>query len=279
MRQAMKNQALTAIICLLLANCFADTGGSGTYSPSSSSSGSGGSETPVSDAFPPGAVSFFRKVACPTDWEFFPAAHGRAIIAASEGLPRGSLIGEPLAQGENREHEHAVSAMVDVPVTEIAGIEGGGNDGMTPAGMYAFSSVSSRTAADVPYTRLLTCKKREPPAPNALPLPEKLHTYFDLDTCPSGWKPAVATQGRLVVGLPPKAPADLPFGGKSMTSPELPTHLHSFESTFSTMSHGVALASGCCGKFGQNGMFTVAGETMPASVDMPMIALLHCEKE
>lgn len=275
----MKNQVLTAAFCLLLANCFADMEGTGTSSPSSTSSGSGGSETPVGDAFPPGAVSFFRKVACPADWEFFPAAHGRAIIAASEGLPRGTLLGEPLAKDENREHEHSMTAMVEVPVTEIAGIEGGGNDGMTPAGTYAVTTISSRASADVPYMRLLTCKKREPAPANALPLPAKLHLYFDLDTCPSGWKPAVVAQGRLVVGLPSKAPADLPFGGETITNPDPRTHSHTFESTMSTMPHGVALVSGCCGKFGQNGTFAVAGETTPAAVDMPMIALLHCEKE
>lgn len=275
----MKNPVLTAAFCLLLTNCIADTTGTGTYTPPSSTSGSGGSETPIGDAFPPGAVSFFRKIACPTDWEFFPAAYGRAIIAASEGLPRGTLIGEPLAKGENREHEHSMTTTVDVPVTEIAGIEGGGNDGMTPAAMHSFNAVSSRASADVPYLRLLTCKKREPAPANALPLPAKLHTYFDLDACPSGWKQTASTQGRLVVGRMAEAPADLPFGGKSMTSPEPPTHSHAFESTFATTPHGVALVSGCCGKFGQNGTFTVAGETAPAAVDMPMIALLHCEKE
>jgi len=274
----MKNGALTIAMSLLLTNCFVDSG-TGTYSSSSSTTGSGGTEMPVGDAFPPGAISFFRKVACPPDWDFFPAAHGRAIIASSEGLPRGTLIGEPLAKGEDRQHEHSISTMVDVPVTEIAGIEGGGNDGKTPSGMYPFATISGPASASVPYMRLLTCKKRESAPPNALPLPAKLYVYFDLDTCPSGWKRAAVAEGRLVVGLPSNAPADLPFGGKSISTPEPRTHSHTFESTLATNPHGVALASGCCGKFGQNGTFAVAGESDPAAVDMPMIALLHCEKE
>ncbi len=274
----MKPQAMTAAFCLLLANCFVDTG-TGTYSPPPSSSGSGGDGTAAADSFPPGAVAYFRKVACPADWEFFPAAHGRAIIASSEGLPRGTLIGEPLAKGEDREHEHSITAMADVAVTEIAGIEGGGNDGMTPAGTYSLTTISGPAISGVPYVRLLTCKKREMPSLNGLPLPTKLNTYFDLDTCPSGWKPATVAEGRLVVGRPSNAPADLPFGGKSITSPEPRTHSHTFEATFDTIPHGVALASGCCGKFGKNGTVTVGGETDPAAVDIPMIALLHCEKE
>lgn len=275
----MKNQAMTAAICLLLANCFVDSTGTGTYSPPPPSSGSGGEGMPKGDAFPPGAIAHFRKVACPADWEFFPAAHGRAIIASSEGLPRGTLLGEPLAKGEDRQHEHSMTAMVEVPVTNIAGIEGGGNDGMTPAETYTLTTNSGPAFSGVPYMRLLTCKKRDVPLLNGLPLPPKLNAYFDLDTCPPGWKPAAVAEGRLVVGRPPKAPADLPFGGKNITSPERPTHSHTFESTFDTNPHGVALASGCCGKFGQNGTLAVGGETDPAAVDIPMIALLHCEKD
>ncbi len=275
----MKNQAMTAALCLLLANCFVDTTGTGTYSPPSTGSGSGGEGMPKGDVFPPGAIAYFRKIACPADWEFFPAAQGRTMIAASEGLPRGTLMGEPLAKGEDRQHEHALTAMVDVPVTEIAGIEGGGNDGMTPAGTYSLTTNSGPAFSGVPYMRLLTCKKRDVPLSNGSPLPSKLNAYFDLDTCPSGWKPVTVADGRLVVGRPPKAPADLPFGGKSITSSEPPAHSHTFEATFDTSPHGVALASGCCGKFGQNGTLTVAGETDPAAVDIPMIALLHCEKD
>lgn len=275
----MKTQAMTAAFCLLLIHCSVDSTGTGTYSPPPTGSSSGGDGTPKGDAFPPGAIAYFRKVACPVDWEFFPAAHGRAIIASSEGLPRGTLIGEPLAKGEDREHEHSITAMVDLPVAEIAGIEGGGNDGMTPAGMHSLATISGPALSNVPYMRLLTCKKREMPAVNSLPLPARVHSYFDLDMCPSGWKPAVVAEGRLVVGRPSNAPADLPFGGKSITTPELPTHSHTFETTFDTSPHGVALASGCCGKFGQNGTVAVSGETDPAAVDIPMIALLHCEKE
>lgn len=275
----MRNQWLAFATSVLLAACFVDSTGIGTYTSPPTGSSSGGENPVVGDAFPPGAVSYFRKAACPDDWDFFPLAHGRAIIAANDGLPRGTLFGEPLEKGEDREHEHSMTTVIEVPETQIAAIEGGGNDGMTPAGMNTFSAISGRVASGVPYMRLLTCKKREAPDTNALPLPSKLHAYFDLDACPSGWKKVAMTEGRLVVGRPADAPADLPFGGKSITSPEMPVHTHSFESTFDTNGHGVALASGCCGKFGKKGSIVVAGESDSAVVDIPMIALLQCEKE
>jgi hypothetical protein len=279
MRQAMKNHWKVIPVFILVANCAVETDGIGTTAPPPQGSSSSGGTTPTGDAFPQGAVSFFRKVACPPDWEFYPPAHGRAIIAASDGLPRGTLIGEPLAIDEDRTHEHAVSAMVEVPTTEIAGAESCCNEGMTPADTYSFAAVSGPASSGVPYVRLLVCKKREIPSVDTLPLPSKLHMYFDLDACPAGWKPTATAPGRLVVGLPPKAPADLPFGGKAIISSEPRTHSHSFESTLVTSPHGVALVSGCCGKFGKNGTFAVAGDTDPVAVDIPMIALLHCEKE
>ena len=273
------NLRSSSALCLLLTACSLDSGGLGTTTNSSTSSSSNGETPPPGDAFPAGAVSFFRKVACPTDWEFYPAAHGRAFVAANEGLPRGTLIGEPLVKGEDRTHDHGINVMVEVPQTEIAGIEGGGNDGMTPAGSYAFAAMSAPASADVPYVRMLTCKKRNDPPANALRLPSRLQTYFDLDACPTGWKKAPTAEGRLVVGLPSGAPADLPFGGDILSSPDERTHSHKLESSFATLPHGVALASGCCGKFGKNTTITVAGETDVAAIDIPMIALLHCEKE
>jgi hypothetical protein len=273
------NHRIWTAFCLLLASCAIDSSESGTISTSSTNSGSNGDLPLPGDAFPVGAVSYFRKVSCPPDWEFYPAAHGRAIIAAKEGLPRGTLIGEPLVKGEEREHEHGINVVIEVPQTEIAGIEGGGNDGMTPAGIYSIAGVSAPASAGVPYLRMLTCKKRNEPPPNASALPARLQTYFDLDACPKGWKNATATEGRLIVGLPKGAPADLPFGGDSLSNPDERTHRHKIETSFVTNPHGVALVSGCCGKFGKNTTITVAGDTDEASVDVPMIALLHCEKE
>lgn len=274
----MKNH-YSSIFCLLVAGCTLDSSGVGTISTSSTTSGSSSNGPPPGDAFPPGAIAYFRKIACPTDWEFYPAAHGRAIIAATEGLPVGTLIGDPLAKSEEREHQHGINVMVDVPQTEIAGIEGGGNDGMTPAGMYSLAAISGPAPAGIPYLRLLTCKKHNEPPPNALPLPARLHAFFDVDACPIGWKKAAVTEGRLIVGLPKDAPADLPFGGDPLSSPDKRTHGHTFDTSFDTNPHGVALASGCCGKFGKNTTITIAGETDAASVDIPMIALLQCEKE
>jgi hypothetical protein len=275
----MKNHCKIIPVFILAASCAVETEGIGTSTPTPQGSSSSSGNVPAGDAFPQGAVSFFRKVACPSDWEFYPPAHGRVIIAASDGLPRGTLMGQPLAIDEDRTHQHAVSAKVEVPTTEIAGAESCCNDGMTPAGTYSFAAVSGLATSGVPYVRLLVCKKMEIPTADALPLPSRLHMYFDLDTCPAGWKPTVTAQGRLVVGLPLKAPADLPFGGDAITSPEPRTHTHSFESTLVTSPHGVALLSSCCGKFGENGTFSVAGDTDPTAVDIPMIALLHCEKE
>ncbi len=272
----MKNLWLMTTVCLVATSCIIDSTGTGTYAPPPTSTGG---DVPVGDSFPMGAVSYFRKLSCPTDWALYAEAAGRVIISASEGLPRGTTIGEPLSSAEEREHEHSISATVDVPEAQIAGIEGGGNDGMTPEGNYALEVLSGPAAASVPYVQLMTCKKTAAPGLNALPLPAKLQTYFDLDACPSGWKPTETAAGRIVVGLPPQAPADMPFGGEPIIGPEPRAHSHFVESMLATSPHGVALVSGCCGKFGKNGTYPLVGQATPASVDVPMLSLLHCEKE
>ena len=272
----MKNLWLMTTVCLVATNCTMDSSGIGTYTPPPTNTGG---DATRADSFPMGAVSYFRKLSCPTDWAPYEEAAGRVIISASEGLPRGTLIGEPLSSAEEREHEHSIAATIDVPETQIAGIEGGGNGGMTPAGTYSLEALSGPASAGVPYVQLLACKKTASPGLNVLPLPAKMQTYFDLDECPSGWKPAETAAGRIVVGLPPEAPADMPFGGEPITGPEPRAHSHSVESMLATSSHGVALLSGCCGKFGKNGTYPLAGQAAAASVDIPMISLLHCEKE
>ena len=245
--------------------------------------GSGGNDPnanrPEGDAFPAGAISFFYRLACPFDWSVYPDAAGRVIIAANEGLPRGTLIGKPLSSGEDRVHEHGFSSSVTVTGLQFFAPEGGSNVGMTQPMPYPFTWTSEPTPAGVPYRQLLVCKKIAKPKVDVLPLPSKLHTYFELDACPSGWKPATGTVGRIVVGLPLGAPADMSMGGEPITTPAARTHTHAFSSTLTTSPWGVLTTLGIGAPFGQNGSYPFSGESDPAAIDIPMISLLHCEKQ
>lgn len=266
----MKNHWAAVVISLIATGC---SDGPSTLSGSSDGNG------PHHDAFPTGAVSFFNSLVCPSGWTTFDEAAGRVIVAANAGLPRGTSVGEPLSSGEDRLHEHALSGSVDVPVVATKGSEPGPNGLFTAGGKYAFMGTSKPAPAGVPYRQLLVCKKTGAPSANTRPLPAKLHAYFDLDGCPSGWKPATATAGRIMIGLPQAAAADKPFGGDPITSPAPRTHTHTFSSTLVTTALGDPQSILALASIGTTGSYPISGESAAAAVDVPMISLLQCEKQ
>ena len=276
-------KTLASLLLCSLVGCL-DTQGSGTGGPIVTNPNPNPDPDPQEplrgDALPTGAVSFFKKLACPEGWKAYEPAAGRTLVAASETFPRGEAVGEPLASLEERMHSHALAVTVELPAVSYVGAPGGGNAGVGKAGPVEFATTSAPASAEIPYVQLLACLKTAEPVPRATPLPPRMLMFFDLKECPSGWKPAEGTAGRLLVGLPKYAPADRPFGGDPFTSPALRSHAHAFASTLETPSHGIGLASGCCGDgYAKDDTYTFAAATEPSEVDVPMLALLQCEKE
>ncbi|MDI1442886.1 hypothetical protein [Polyangium sp. 6x1] len=269
---------LASLLVVSLAGCL-DTSGSGSGVPIATDPGPD-PQSLRGDALPTGAVSFFKKLACPEGWKPYDLAAGRTIVAASETLPSGETVGSPLASQEERKHSHALAASVEIPAVSYVGAPGGGNSGVGQAGVVSFATTSEPAPDEIPYVQLLACKKDAEPVPRPTPLPPRMLMFFDREKCPSGWKPAEGTAGRILVGLPQDAAADSPFGGDPFTSPEPRSHGHAFSSTVDTPSHGIGLAGGCCGDgYAKKGTYELASATEPSDVDMPMLVLLQCEKE
>ena len=289
MREAMRPWA-SLIGGLLLASCATGdtieggtTGqGSGSGSSGSGSSGnggSGGSATNRTDAIPQNGIGFFQVPACPTGWEPFKAASGRALLPTIGTAPGGATIGEPLTSGEERLHTHDVQATLDLIDISYAGIASGGNTGVAKSGSVSFATTSDAASAALPYVQLLACKKMVGPEAGAKPLPAGMQLYFDAATCPSGWKQAPATQGRFIVGAPKGAPSDVSFGGEPVSSATPRTHVHGNDVAVETVPHGIALAAGCCGTgYAKNMAYSSSADTGATEAGIPWIELLHCEK-
>jgi hypothetical protein len=265
-----------------------DTTGSTTTKPtttSTSSAGGGGaggatttSTTGKGDALPEGAVSFFQGPSCPDGWGAYAAANGRFVVPLVGDDPAGTTHGKELANGEDRKHTHGVSATFHLGSVSYAGVVGGGNHGVGAAGDVTFSATSSEASTGLPYVQLLTCRKVSPPAVKKT-LPSGMLMFFDTPACPSGWKRA-QTQGRLIIGLPKGAPADLSFGGDPLEPGETRTHAHATSIALATSSHGIALASGCCGGgYAENGTYESKDDTAAGDAALPTIELLQCEKQ
>lgn len=286
MREAM-NPWNACLVGLLLTSCAtSDTVGTQTggntstgSSGASTSSGSSGGGPTRTDAIPLNGIGFFQVPACPTGWEPFKAAAGRALLPTIGTAPGGTTVGEPLASGEDRPHTHNVPASFELIDISYVGIASGGNNGVTNSGTASFMTTSDAASTGLPYVQLLACKKMASPEAAAKPLPTGMQIYFDASTCPSGWKQAPATQGRFIVGLPKGAPADISFGGEPMSNAMPRTHAHGNEVTLETVPHGIALAAGCCGSgYAKNAIYTSTTDTDAAETGLPWIELLHCEK-
>jgi hypothetical protein len=264
----------SALAALALAACAA-----GSVGDTAGSEGSG--TAPLrGDAIPAGAVSFFQTTVCPEGWAPHADAAGRVLLPGIGDVAPGTKYGEPLASGEDRLHSHEVSAELNLTPVSYAGIAGGGNAGVASAGKVAFSATTEPASTSLPYVQMLACKKAEEAVARARPLPSGMLMFFDANTCPEGWKQATATQGRLLVGLPAGAPADVSFGGDPLSIGEPRTHAHSSPITLKTSPHGIALASGCCGDgYAKDGAYTSLVDTSEGEAALPMLQLLQCQKE
>ncbi len=253
------------------------SGGDGTGN--GGNGGSGGNAPTGRDAIPQNGIGFFQMPACPTGWEPFKAASGRAILPTVGTMAGGATVGTPLGSGEERKHTHSVQAAFNLIDISYVGVAGGGNSGVAKAGAASFTTTSDPASTGLPYVQLLACKKVAPPEAAAKPLPAGMQLFFNMATCPGGWKQTAATQGRFIVGLPKGAPADVAFGGEPISSAMPRLHTHKADVSVTTTAHGIALAAGCCGSgYAKNGTYTNSQDTGNGDASMPWIELLHCEK-
>ena len=230
-----------------------------------------------SDPLPKSIIELFHAQGCPSGWVSYPLAKGRTIVPAPEvDGGSGDSWGDPLGDGEDREHGHdggVLSGSLDS--TSFAGIAGGGL-GVGKSGDVTVSVAGSTDHAALPYVDLLACKKVASPTPASKPLPTGLMGYFEFE-CPAGWNRPSSLEGRYLVGLPAGGAIGASFGGPSLASGEGRTHTHNLTGSLATTAKGVALVSGCCADgYAKNNPVTISGSTPPASAALPYLQLVAC---
>jgi hypothetical protein len=231
------------------------------------------------DALPAGAISFFDADACPYGWDAFgPGAHRFALPTVGSAPPLATR-GDALAAGEDRTHGHAITASATLTGVSYAGIAGEANHGVAAEQVVAIAAPADPVSSGLPDIQLLVCKKSVEPPAAAAAIPRGLLLFWDGPVCPDGFAQPIATQGRLLVGLPEGATSGLSFGGNALDAAEDRTHVHDVGGDFATSPHGIALASGCCADgYGADGQYAYSGVTDATPVDLPTIDLLQCEK-
>ncbi|HWE30126.1 MAG TPA: hypothetical protein VHB97_19085 [Polyangia bacterium] len=229
------------------------------------------------DSMPKSIIELFHAQGCPSGWVNYPLLQGRTIVPAPDvDGGSGDSWGDPLADGEDREHGHDGGVFTSaLGSTSFAGIAGGGL-GVGKADTVTIAVTGSSDRAALPYVDLLACKKVASPVAGSKPLPTGLLGYFEYQ-CPAGWNRASSLEGRYLVGLPAGGAVGASFGGPSLASGEGRTHTHNLTGSLPTQSQGVALVSGCCADgYAKNATVTFSGTTPPASAALPYLQLVAC---
>lgn len=112
------------------------------------------------DDVPPGAVVFMSRAdgMCPTGWLPATQAFGRLIVGTTEPTQVGKLVGVPLADQEDRAHQHEITGMVTVPYKSISAANGSNNQGGA-AKDYTATGQSDKSPSGLPFVQLIACEK------------------------------------------------------------------------------------------------------------------------
>lgn len=239
-----------------------------------------GASVQSQDSLPAGAVSFFRRSACPVGWEAFALGAGRTVVPSIGRDPVGNTQGEVLASGEDRQHVHRFMGDVTTDSVSYIGIAGEANHGLGRSGTYALSLAGEASSSGIPYVQQLICRKVGAPHPQRAAAPSGTLMFFSTSACPPGWAQPPLSQGRYLVGLPVGGKTGLAFGSPSLMTTEARRHQHAAEASFQTESHGIALASGSgAGGYVKDSRYTFQATSTQEAVDFPFVQLLQCQKQ
>jgi hypothetical protein len=110
------------------------------------------------DEVPTGAVAFFGGGACPPGWAPAEDLEGRAVIGVTASPHVGVTVGKPLADREDRAHEHAFKGAVTLATRGSLVLDGGNRDGAA-AKAYTVSGVTSATTSGMAFVQVQACAK------------------------------------------------------------------------------------------------------------------------
>lgn len=111
------------------------------------------------DGAPPGTIAFVRGGACPAGWTTAPSVQGRLVVAVADGTKAGVQVGVPLADQEDRQHQHTYTGMVTLGSKNIAAADGPNNNGAA-AQAYTVTGTTGKAASGLPFVQVQPCLKQ-----------------------------------------------------------------------------------------------------------------------
>eukprot|EP00211_Chloroparvula_japonica_P005629 CAMPEP_0119137128 /NCGR_PEP_ID=MMETSP1310-20130426/22968_1 /TAXON_ID=464262 /ORGANISM="Genus nov. species nov., Strain RCC2339" /LENGTH=369 /DNA_ID=CAMNT_0007128187 /DNA_START=81 /DNA_END=1190 /DNA_ORIENTATION=+ len=211
------------------------------------------------------------------DWVALTTVTGRVMIPGySSGLVLSADL--PLANGEDRAHDHTFTTVFKTEDNSYAGVTGCCNDKLAARKDYTVAATTSAATTNVPYIQLLTCQYQFQDFSSDLPDDALIFTEIN---CPPNYTISQLASGRFPVAKPVNGTNQGIFGGSSLPDgdPSANYHDHPFNSWFDTSSCEVGLASGCCGDgYVKDEQYISTGITDSSNALFPFAALPLCEK-
>jgi len=113
-------------------------------------------------SIPSNMVVFFRAGVCPPGWEPDDQVRGRYVVAVNAPGEVGAIVGEALADKENRatgQHSHPFVDRYNKHAASDGYLSGGGSSGSHPFDKTTGGVPGAKPGTNAPYVQLLACKK------------------------------------------------------------------------------------------------------------------------
>jgi len=112
------------------------------------------------DLSPAGMVAFFPGLSsCPTGWVAATSVEGRMIVGTTTAANIGGTVGSALGDLEDRTHAHGFVASTSIPAKNIAGSDGGNNQGAA-SGNQVISGSANAAPSNLPFVQFLACARQ-----------------------------------------------------------------------------------------------------------------------
>jgi hypothetical protein len=228
-----------------------------------------------------GSVSF-SLAACPPGWTELSLLQGRLLLAVNNSYQAGASVGFPLADGEDRVHQHIVSGFFNFDEKEVAAL-GGTDTSAAKKGQQPLLGFLNQTAPETsgfPFVQLTPCRWS-----GILNAPTygagSIILWDPAVTQPSGGCPAsslplpAALSGRLMLlsnttlSYNPAVPSLEP--GKDVE------HAHSFSASVNLDDLSFDGIAGCCDHDpAKEGQASMSGTSSSSSLGLPYVSVLLC---
>ncbi len=111
------------------------------------------------DGVASGTIAFFSGGACPAGWQTAAAVQGRLVVAVADGSKAGTLVGTPLGDQEDRQHQHTYTGSVTLASDGLAAADGS-NDNGAAAQQYTVTGTTGMASTALPFVQVQPCVKQ-----------------------------------------------------------------------------------------------------------------------